>query len=430
MSISDTRIAIIGSVDSGKSSLIGTLIYGEMDDGRGSSRSKVTKLIHEIRDGRTSSSSPHIMGFKSDGTPVYQTAKCCENPNAVSKSWVNVMDNSVKITTFIDLAGHEKYLKTTMSGLSGCAPHYACITVGANMGVSRMTREHLSIVLGLDIPFFVVVNKIDISPEEILKNTLRDLFKLVKHTSTMRPYIMKRIKDIASVVSNDGILNDKICPIFLVSSVSGVNIKLMYEFLFKLQPLAYIPPNTHKVDYEIDNTFTVVGIGTVVSGFLKSGRIEVGDKLQIGPFGNDAIFYHITIRGIHVKRVPVKYVEYNTTCTLAIRSNKKNIKNHIFRGMCINHINDCPIPCREFEAHTTILHHASTIQNNYQIIAHCGAVCQPVQLILDTNTVLRSGDTAVLRFRFMCRAEYIQAGTKIMFREGVTRAFGTVTKIF
>lgn len=51
--------------------------------------------------------------------------------------------------TFIDLCGHEKYLKTTMFGLVGLLPDYAMIGVGANMGITRMTKEHLGIALSI-----------------------------------------------------------------------------------------------------------------------------------------------------------------------------------------------------------------------------------------------------------------------------------------
>ena len=46
----------------------------------------------------------------------------------------------IKVLTFIDLAGHEKYLKTTVFGLTGHAPQFAMLMVGSNMGVVGMTR--------------------------------------------------------------------------------------------------------------------------------------------------------------------------------------------------------------------------------------------------------------------------------------------------
>jgi len=54
-----------------------------------------------------------------------------------------------------------------MFGLVGLMPDYAMIIVGANMGVSRMTREHLGISLALGVPIFFVVTKIDIAPKEV-----------------------------------------------------------------------------------------------------------------------------------------------------------------------------------------------------------------------------------------------------------------------
>jgi GTPase len=90
------------------------------------------------------------------------------------------MQKSKKTVTFIDLCGHEKYLKTTMFGLVGLIPDYAMIVVGANMGVSRMTREHLGIALILKIPFFVVITKVDISPPEVLQKTLETLGKILR----------------------------------------------------------------------------------------------------------------------------------------------------------------------------------------------------------------------------------------------------------
>ncbi len=51
----DVRIAVIGNVDSGKSTLVGVLTKCIMDDGRGSARSKVFNFDHEQKNGRTSS---------------------------------------------------------------------------------------------------------------------------------------------------------------------------------------------------------------------------------------------------------------------------------------------------------------------------------------------------------------------------------------
>ena len=156
----DTRIAVIGNVDSGKSTLVGVLTKSIMDDGRGSARQKVFNFSHEAANGRTSSIGQEIMGFDSTNNQV-QVERVQQNKN---QSWAHIANNSSKLVTFLDLCGHEKYLKTTMFGLVGLMPDYSMIVVGANMGVSRMTREHLGISLALGVPIFFVVTKVDIAP--------------------------------------------------------------------------------------------------------------------------------------------------------------------------------------------------------------------------------------------------------------------------
>ena len=64
------KIAVIGNVDSGKSTLVGVLTKGELDDGRGTTRLKVFNYAHEVENGRTSSIAHEIMGFYKDGKQV------------------------------------------------------------------------------------------------------------------------------------------------------------------------------------------------------------------------------------------------------------------------------------------------------------------------------------------------------------------------
>lgn len=66
----DIRVAVIGNVDSGKSTLVGVLTRCIQDDGRGSARSYVFNYSHEQANGRTSSISHEIMGFTGQGSQV------------------------------------------------------------------------------------------------------------------------------------------------------------------------------------------------------------------------------------------------------------------------------------------------------------------------------------------------------------------------
>jgi ribosomal protein S28E/S33 len=65
--IRNIRVAVCGNVDSGKSTLIGVLTTGELDNGRGRARVNVFVHKHEIECGRTSSVSEQILGFDTKG---------------------------------------------------------------------------------------------------------------------------------------------------------------------------------------------------------------------------------------------------------------------------------------------------------------------------------------------------------------------------
>lgn len=109
LSARNIRVAVVGNVDAGKSTMIGTLTSSMLDDGRGSSRTSIMKHRHEIESGRTSTASTHLMGFRSTGQAVAGK----DTMRSRRKSEDEVARESYRIITLMDLAGHEKYLKTT-----------------------------------------------------------------------------------------------------------------------------------------------------------------------------------------------------------------------------------------------------------------------------------------------------------------------------
>lgn len=61
------RVAVVGNVDAGKSTLLGVLTHGELDNGRGFARQKLFRHKHEMESGRTSSVGNDILGFDQEG---------------------------------------------------------------------------------------------------------------------------------------------------------------------------------------------------------------------------------------------------------------------------------------------------------------------------------------------------------------------------
>lgn len=114
-----------------------------------------------MENGRTSAVTVEVVGYKGSE----QVTSTVRNH---AQRWIDVVERSDRTVSLIDLCGHEKYLKTTLFGLTGLMPDYALLVIGSNMGVQLMTREHVSIACALNIPILVVVTKIDICPEKFV----------------------------------------------------------------------------------------------------------------------------------------------------------------------------------------------------------------------------------------------------------------------
>lgn len=62
----------------------------------------------------------------------------------------------------------------------GMIPEYTLVVIGANHGISKMTKEHIGISLALEIPFFIVITKIDMVDQETIKKTIDGIKKILK----------------------------------------------------------------------------------------------------------------------------------------------------------------------------------------------------------------------------------------------------------
>lgn len=424
------KICIIGNVDSGKSTLVGVLTKGMYDDGRGSARQRVFNFAHEVQNGRTSSIAHEIMGFDDQSKRVLAD-RFVQNKN---KYWAEVVKKSTKIVTLLDLCGHEKYLKTTMFGLVGLIPDYSMIIVGANMGISRMTKEHLGITLALKIPFFVVLTKIDMCPENVLKESGETLMTILKSGGVNRkPIVVKTEEDIKTCAET--LSTDRICPIFYVSSVSGEGVDSLISFISLLNNRnstnKLLRPATDPAQFDINENFMVSGVGVVVSGIMKAGTIKANSTLLLGPDKADT-YRQVTVKSVHVNRVSAEKAISGQFACLAIRpTNKKDLltREDFRKGMIMIDPSLRPEPIWEFEADVMILHHSTTIQPGYQSVLHCGVIRQAVNILSMTKDVYRTGDKGLIRFRFMYNSEYIKPNSTIILREGRTKILGTVTRV-
>lgn len=88
-----------------------------------------------------------------------------------------------------------------------------------------------------------------------------------------------------------------------------------------------------------------------------------------------------------------------------------------------------PKSCWEFEGEILVLHHPTTISSRYQAMVHCGSIRQTATIMSMSQECLRTGDKALIRFRFIKYPEYMTPGQRMVFREGRTKAVGNVVRI-
>ena len=428
----DIYISVVGNVDAGKSTLVGVLSKNILDNGRGKSRSAITNFKHEMESGRTSTSTHHIIGFDNNGNLVNET-----NNNDCKKSWADIVMESNKIITLNDLCGHEKYLRTTIFGVSSVLPDYCMIVVAANNGLTHMTKEHIALAFSLKIPMFFVITKIDICPDNIYEKTKEQITRLLKLPGLRKlPYFVKNEEDIPVVIKN--ICYDNCVPIFSVSNVSGENMDNFKKFLNLLSSRKNIIEQNNYIEFVIDGWYMITGVGVVVSGMLNSGKIKIGENLLLGPMKSNDEYIKTYVRSIQVKRVNTNEVSAGTYCTLSLK--KINI-NSLRKGMVLIN-NDNPLRIvRKFTAHINILQsHHTTIRKNYQPFLHIGCVRQSATIVdikniksknevNDEDPSLRTGDKALITLEFTYRGEYVKPGNKLIFREGKIRGVGIIEEV-
>ena len=417
----DIKIASIGNVDAGKSTLIGSLLSGELDDGRGKTRAKVFRHRHELESGRTSSVALASIGYDIDGNLVTHN-------NFGSPATDQFLEKSVKTITFVDLAGHERYLKTTIFGLASSHPDYAMLIVAANQGILKMTKEHLGLSIALNLPLFIIITKIDLSPSHKRKETLDELKRLLRMPGISRvAYLVRDSHD--AIIAAGAMASKQIVPIFQVSSVTGEGLNELHQFLSLLIPRRDEErpqeiTGSEELEMYVDDIFTVQGVGTVVSGVITQGEVSVNDKVLVGPL-NTGEFIETRVKGIHYKRVPIETAWTGMSVTLALHNVRRE---QIRKGMVVR-AQEVPV-ARRFDAEIYVLYHSTTIKPGYCPVIHLKSIRQAARIIALEGNLARTGDKKLATFEFLYRAERIKEGDEFVFREGRTRGVGKILKTY
>ena len=170
----------------------------------------------------------------------------------------------------VDVPGHEKFVKNMVAGATGI--DIVAMVIAADEGVMPQTREHMEICTLLGIQHgLIVMTKTDMVDEEWLELALEDIREFSQGT----------------------FLED--APIMPVSSVTGDGIPELISAINEIAGSIPQRPPSSLFRLPIDRVFTMKGFGTVITGTLVSGKINVGETIMVYPTGITS-----KVRGIQV----------------------------------------------------------------------------------------------------------------------------------
>ncbi|HWP95613.1 MAG TPA: selenocysteine-specific translation elongation factor [Syntrophomonadaceae bacterium] len=239
----------------------------------------------------------------------------------------------------VDVPGHERFIRHMLAGAFGV--DMVLLVIAADEGIMPQTREHLDIIelLGVD-KGIVVISKVDLVDEEWLMMVEEDI----------RQYLSKTI------------LKD--APVIPVSAVSREGIPALINEIMQMAISVEEKPATGQARLPIDRVFTMSGFGTVITGTLWSGKLQIGDGLELMPVQKP-----VKIRTLQVHKEKVG----TALAGQRVAVNLQGIEvSEIKRGYWLSSPGFL-IPSYRVDTHLRLLHSSSrTLKNWNRIRFHLG----------------------------------------------------------
>ncbi|KAF1966777.1 hypothetical protein BU23DRAFT_661532 [Bimuria novae-zelandiae CBS 107.79] len=339
-SLPQLRVSLAGATMSGKSSLLGTLSTGTLDNGRGKSRLSLLKHRHEIESGITSSITQELVGYGDlldpDGKRSF--SQVINYGYSDVSSWADLHASAETLTAgrlvfLTDSAGHPRFRRTTVRGLVGWDPHYTLLCIPADdaddnqprQGSQSLSRENptsaatdwdlsgelLRLCLSLELPLVIVITKYDLAKKASLKGLLTRVLSALKDVGRAGRIVADPAMSVktgldtispsdlseAAATSHDFEKSPlATVPIVLTSAVNGTGLRKLHALLRTLPvPAAPTPPSAvrgplfHIEDiYAPSSGRSAPDKPIIVGGHLRTGELSIGDELVLGPYPVDA----------------------------------------------------------------------------------------------------------------------------------------------
>jgi len=404
-------VGTAGHVDHGKSTLVGSLVTGKADDGQGGTRSYLDVRPHEIERGLSADLSYGVYGFDDDG------AIRMDNPHRKGDR-AGIVEEADRLVSFVDTVGHEPWLRTTIRGLVGQKLDYGLLTVAADDGPTKTTREHLGILLATELPTIVAITKADLVDGERIAEVEREIERLLRDADRS-PLRVERHGVEAALDE----ISETVVPIVTTSAITERGLDTL-DTLFEQLPKTGETDTDESFQMYIDRSYSVTGVGAVASGTIRSGTVEQGDELLLGPMA-DGRFREVEVRSIEMHYHRVESARAGRIVGIALKGVEES---EIDRGMVLVPRTEDHQPVRSFEAEIMVLNHPTHIGDGYEPVIHLETISEAATIHPEDGHLL-PGDSGRARLRFKFRSYLIEEGQRFVFREGRSKGVGTVTDV-
>ncbi len=186
----------------------------------------------------------------------------------INLSFSNLVNEDTNVA-FIDVPGHEKLLKNMIAGAFGFD---ACmVVIDANEGVMPQTNEHLEILNLLHVKSIIIaLTKSDLVSKEKIEHRKEEITEYFKNFSHLSLKAIVPVSIYAPETIQD--LRNELFSIPIIEKESNG--------LFR---------------YYIDRSFSLAGVGTVVTGTVLDGTIKVGEKIFAPELGKEIIVRNLQV---------------------------------------------------------------------------------------------------------------------------------------
>jgi selenocysteine-specific elongation factor len=273
---------------------------------------------------------------------------------------------SGRTVSIVDVPGHERFIKNMLAGAGGI--DLALLVVAADDGVMPQTREHFAILDLLGVGRGVVaLTKCDLADEDWLDIVAADIDETLSSTTLSGAPIIR-----CSATSRDGLAE-------LLAALDGA--------------ISGIPPkrDLDRPRLPIDRMFTIGGFGTVVTGTLIDGALNVGDDIEVMPAGLRG-----RIRGLQNHGEPVERTLPGTRTAVNISG---IAKAQLRRGDVLARPGTLSATSA-FDAHIrTVAGAARPLRHNTRLTLHAFADEAGATMRLLDRTELGAGDAAFAQLK-------------------------------